>query len=32
MLRKIRAWFHRPTVDTWRPVTQIPFDSGLGEY
>jgi hypothetical protein len=32
MFRKIAAWFHRPTVDTWRPVTYVPFDNGMGEY
>jgi hypothetical protein len=32
MFRKISAWFHRPSVDTWRPVTYVPFDNGMGEY
>ena len=34
MLRRIAAWFHRPTADAdaWRPVTYVPYDNGMGEY
>ena len=33
MFRRIAAWFHHSTVvDTWRPVTYVPFDNGMGEY
>ena len=32
MLRRIAAWFHRPSADAWRPVTYVPFDNGMGEY